>query len=332
MTNNYKHPYKSFDEQIAILKSRGIVINDYKFAKNTLMTFPYYSLVNGYKDMFLKQRKPDIYRSGTSFEMLYQVHWIDIQTSNAIFKYSLAVEERLKALVSNIVANIFSIDEDSYLDPKRYSHSRAQKGKLNDVINAIEESKQSNKIVQHYMDEESNVPPWIAAEAISFGSIMNWYSVLPLDLKKRVVNIFLKRLSTNGVIRIDDKLQFCKICLEQVYRFRNQSAHGNRTFKLQFEEKDTQKMRFLREFSIDYLYKVNNDVELKRNGLFSSIVSIMVLLDDDYLLSTLLDELEQIFSTYGNKSIFNGKTIYDLFEVDPNFLERLRSFEKSKFN
>ncbi len=118
MSKNFKHPYKSFDEQIAILKSRGVEINDYEFAKNALMTFPYYSIINGYKDMFLKQKEPDIYRTGTSFEMLYQVHWIDVQVSNIIFKYSLAVEERLKALVSNIVARNFSIDEEKYLDKK----------------------------------------------------------------------------------------------------------------------------------------------------------------------------------------------------------------------
>lgn len=331
MSKNFKHPYKSFDEQIAILKSRGVEINDYEFAKNALMTFPYYSIINGYKDMFLKQKEPDIYRTGTSFEMLYQVHWIDVQVSNIIFKYSLAVEERLKALVSNIVARNFSIDEEKYLDKRNYSKKRAQRGKISDFMNAIEDAKQSSKIAQHYIDEEGNLPPWIAAEVISFGSMVNWYSTLSINEKKEVVNIFLQRMPKHENVTTDDKLQFCKICLEQVYRFRNLSAHGNRTFKLRLKESDTQKIRFLEKFSISFLYKTKNGEELPRNGLFSIIVSIIVLLDDQYLISTMIDELESVVNTYGNQNLFNGKSIYDLFEVDKDFISRLQEFMNMKF-
>lgn len=331
MIKNFKHPYKSFDEQIAILKSRGVEINDYEFARNALMTFPYYSIINGYKDMFLKQKEPDVYRAGTSFEMLYQVHWIDIQVSNIIFKYSLAVEERLKALVSNIIARNFSIDEEKYLDKRNYSKARSQRGKIDDFMQAIEDAKQTSKIAQHYIKEESNLPPWIAAEIISFGSMVNWYSALSLNEKKEVVNLFLKKMPTNGLVKTEDKLQFCKICLEQVYRFRNLSAHGNRTFKLQLSETNTQKRRFLDKFSISFLYKANDEIDLPRNGLFSIIVSIVVLLDDQYLISNMIDELESIVNTYGNKNLFNGKSIYDLFEVDENFISRLQEFMDLKF-
>ncbi|MBD8085586.1 Abi family protein [Limosilactobacillus sp. c9Ua_26_M] len=331
MVKNFKHPYKTFDEQIAILKSRGIEINDYEFAKNALMTFPYYSIVNGYKDIFLKQKEPDIYRKGTSFEMLYQVHWIDIQVSNIIFKYSLAVEERLKALVSNIVAQNFSIEEEKYLDKRNYSKSKSQRGKINDFMQAIEDAKQSSKIARHYINEEGNLPPWIAAEVISFGSMVNWYSALSINEKKSVVSLFLSRMTKQGVVSTDDKLQFCKICLEQVYRFRNLSAHGNRTFKLQLSETDTQKIRFLENFSILFLYKAEKEITLPRNGLFSVIVSIMVLLDDQYLISTMIDELKLVVDTYGNKTLFNGKSIYDLFEVDKNFIIRLKRFMNMKF-
>lgn len=331
MNIRYKHPYKSFDDQIKLLEERGIEIGDYDFAKNALMTFPYYSIINGYKDMFLRAKEPDIYKKGTTFKMLYQVHWIDIQTSNIIFKYSLAVEERLKALVSNFVAATYSIEEASYLKETNYSRARSQRGKLSDVIEAIEEAKQTSQIAQHYIKKENNLPPWIAAEVISFGSMMNWYSILQQNLKKQVVNVFLGRLKPKGLVKTDDKFQFCKICLEQVYRFRNLSAHGNRTFKLNFEEKYTQKFRFLEEFSLDYLYKTNTNNVLARNSLFSVLVSIIVLLDDEYLISSMLDELRNIFAIYGTKPVFNGNSIYDLFEVDVDFITRLTKFMNEKF-
>lgn len=46
----------------------------------------------------------------------------------------------------------------------------------------------------------------------------------------------------------------------------------------------------------------------------------------------MIDELESIVNTYGNKNLFNGKSIYDLFEVDENFISRLKEFMNLKFS
>lgn len=50
MNIEYDKPFKSFDEQINILRSRGLIINDVENAKIILSTSTYYELINGYKN------------------------------------------------------------------------------------------------------------------------------------------------------------------------------------------------------------------------------------------------------------------------------------------
>lgn len=47
------HPFKSFEEQLSILEERGLAIDDYKLALDAMESFSYYTIVNGYKDLFL---------------------------------------------------------------------------------------------------------------------------------------------------------------------------------------------------------------------------------------------------------------------------------------
>lgn len=46
-------PFKTYDEQIDILKSRNLEIKDKSKAKDILSQINYYNLINGYKDPFL---------------------------------------------------------------------------------------------------------------------------------------------------------------------------------------------------------------------------------------------------------------------------------------
>ncbi|MEI0448117.1 hypothetical protein R4J03_13820 [Brachyspira intermedia] len=47
----YNKPPLSIDEQLSLLKKRGLIINNYEFAKNVLSNLNYYSL-SGYLYVF----------------------------------------------------------------------------------------------------------------------------------------------------------------------------------------------------------------------------------------------------------------------------------------
>ena len=50
-------PFKTIEEQIAILESRGLIIDSRETARRFLTRNNYYSLVNGYKEFFLDANK-----------------------------------------------------------------------------------------------------------------------------------------------------------------------------------------------------------------------------------------------------------------------------------
>lgn len=53
--------FKTIDEQIELLKSRGLTFENEKFAKNMLLQNNYYNIINGYKELFIKPNTKDIF-------------------------------------------------------------------------------------------------------------------------------------------------------------------------------------------------------------------------------------------------------------------------------
>lgn len=51
-TSKYSKPYLSYEEQLLLLKDRGIKIEDEKLALQQLETISYYSLINAYTPLF----------------------------------------------------------------------------------------------------------------------------------------------------------------------------------------------------------------------------------------------------------------------------------------
>ena len=49
---NPDKPFKTYDEQVSILKSRNVYIKNEEIVKQCLTDISYYSLINGYKDLF----------------------------------------------------------------------------------------------------------------------------------------------------------------------------------------------------------------------------------------------------------------------------------------
>ncbi|EGO8441344.1 Abi family protein, partial [Enterococcus faecalis] len=54
-----KKPFKTLDEQIIILRNRGLVISDDEVTKSILLRENYYNVINGYKDIFIDRESED---------------------------------------------------------------------------------------------------------------------------------------------------------------------------------------------------------------------------------------------------------------------------------
>ena len=110
--------FKTLDEQIDILKNKGLVIDDIDSAKSILLRENYFFL-SGYRHLFLDSDNRT-YLEGTNFRELYAMFTFDRQIRNIIFKNILIVENNLKSILAYIMSKNHGFKENNYLNPHNY--------------------------------------------------------------------------------------------------------------------------------------------------------------------------------------------------------------------
>ena len=87
--------FKTLDEQIDILKGKGLVIDDIEYTKNIILRENYFFLM-GYRHLFMSSDNPKLFLEGTTFKELYSLFYFDRQLRNIMFKNILIIENNTK--------------------------------------------------------------------------------------------------------------------------------------------------------------------------------------------------------------------------------------------
>lgn len=107
-------PFKTYDELIEILNSRGLVIitpEDKNYAKTVLAKEGYYNLINGYNKLFLDaSAEENKYLEGTTLQEIHALYQFDRVLRDIFFRYILRVETHIKNLIA-------------YYFPMQYGHN-----------------------------------------------------------------------------------------------------------------------------------------------------------------------------------------------------------------
>lgn len=230
-------PFRTVDQQIEILQSRGMAFGDPEGAKKFLLRENYYAVVNGYKDLFLEQKTSpddeDRYRDGTMFEEVRAIYLFDEALRDLCFKYILAAENHMRATLVYAFCELRG-GGDSYLDPANYCESRNYKPRgrytkdlirMLSTLQSINDNRMGKDYIKHYRDRYGSVPLWVASRCLTFGNMSAFYNLQRNDVQ----NASCKHLSSAcGVGSITNKQ------LRDVYRtlvpFRNTCAHGERLY------------------------------------------------------------------------------------------------------
>lgn len=95
--------YKSYRQQLNILRSRGMVIGKGSQGSRVMHILErenYYNIINGYKELFLAAKTTDtsdeIYKTGTTFDEVYALYNFDRELRNIYLKYLLKLENTFK--------------------------------------------------------------------------------------------------------------------------------------------------------------------------------------------------------------------------------------------
>ena len=164
--------FKTLDEQIDILRHKGLIIKDERYAKEVLLRENYFFLM-GYRHLFIKKDKQ--FKDNTTFEELYSLFLFDRHLRNIIFKYLLVIENNLKSIFSYQLSKKYGYKEKDYLKNNNFTTAPEKQAQLNDLLRKMKRQIRVNgsqhTATQHYASNYGYIPLWILVKVLSFGII-----------------------------------------------------------------------------------------------------------------------------------------------------------------
>ena len=100
--------FKSANELIEILTSKGVSINDESNVRYLIEKYSYYSIVNSYKWIF---KIGENYKDNASFEEIFAMYKFDKNLKIIILKYILEIEAVIKTKIANLFAENYGLEE-----------------------------------------------------------------------------------------------------------------------------------------------------------------------------------------------------------------------------
>ena len=189
----FEKEFKTLDEQVEILKGKGLTIKDEKYAKEVLLRENYFFL-NGYRHLFLKDGSNKNYKPGVRFEELYSLFLFDRTLRNISFKYLLVVENNLKSILSHVLSKKYGFKEKDYLKSKNFTKDQTRQKQVNDLLNKMKRQIRINgsqhSATEHYSSHYGYIPLWILVKVLSFGIVSELYSILVPEDQKEVAKIY----------------------------------------------------------------------------------------------------------------------------------------------
>lgn len=177
-------PAKTIEQQIEILKSRGLIIEDEQQAKKVLLSVNYYNFT-GYLYTY-RQSNGDY--SGITFNKAYRIYLCDKRIKSVILYAIEIVEHNLKTKIAYIMGNL--LGGTSYLAADNYVNQDEYR-KLVQLFQQAVYRNEKLEFVKHHLDEYGGVfPIWVAIELFTLGMVRNCYRNLKTSIQKRIAAEF----------------------------------------------------------------------------------------------------------------------------------------------
>lgn len=173
--------FKTLDEQLEILKGKGLIIDDIEYARNIILRENYFFLM-GYRHLFYKSDGSKTFRENTNFRELYALFTFDRQLRNIIFKNVLIIENNCKSIFSYVLSHKYGYKENDYLRPQNYVQSHDRQKQVNDLLRKMKRQIRINggqhDATKHYINNYGYIPLWVVVKVLSFGITSELYTIM----------------------------------------------------------------------------------------------------------------------------------------------------------
>lgn len=178
MTRTFNKPPLDYGQQIAHLRSEGMIIDDDGVAEYWLRHVSYYRLSAYW--LYFELPKGSVgprFPAGTRFDSVTELYDFDRELRRIVMRGTEHVEVALRGSWAYQLAH--QRGSHSYLQSALYRDKRqfrSSRSKLQDAV-----MRSSETYIDHYRrtyDSPKLPPVWMVAEMMSFGQLSRWYSNL----------------------------------------------------------------------------------------------------------------------------------------------------------
>lgn len=211
--------FKSYKEQLRLLKSKKMEIRDEDHAIAVLKNISYFALINGYKRPF--KDKNGNYLENTRFEDIEQLYLFDERLRIFMLEQLLSIERKVKSSISYHFSQQFR-DPNAYFNVNHFDYTGEKIEKVNELVSIFKDIHNDNKrsyIIHYKKNHGDNIPLWVLINAMTFGRISKMYSLLQESTQQKISEDF-KIASQKDMGQM----------LNMLTLFRNVCAHNERLY------------------------------------------------------------------------------------------------------
>lgn len=302
-----KKIFKTLDEQIEILRAKGLVINNDEYAKNVLLKENYF-FISGYRQVFFKPEKKE-FLDNTTFEELYCLFKYDRKLRNIFFKNLLIIENNIKSVFSYQLSKKYGYMEKDYLNVTNFDYTAENKRKINDLIKKVNRQVRVNgknhAATMHYINSYGYIPLWVTVKVISFGIICEMFSILKYEDKKEISDIY-------GI-----NPQLLELFLPILSNYRNLCAHED----ILFDRRSQKEIVDTKYHNLLTIPLINGEYIYGKDDLFAIVIILKYLLSNKEF-SLFITEISMISKELAEKlQVINIDKIYDVMGFPKNYME-----------
>ena len=216
--------FKTINEQIELLKSRGLSIPDETTAGSFLLRNNYYR-VSGYS---LTLRNHDVFYPKASFQNIMDIYLFDHEFRHLILHFLECIEVSLKSVYAYEFTKVYG--PTGYLDASHFTDAVQHSNTLQKIEEQKNKRHPHEAYLKHFMDDlGQDIPLWACVDLMTISDISFLYKISEEPIKKAVASHYGLTKNTGHLILGG--------FIHSMTIIRNLCAHGSRLFNRLFEQK-----------------------------------------------------------------------------------------------
>ncbi len=263
-------PSMTIDEQVANLKSIGLIVEDEDYAKKILNDISYFRLIKAYS-LNLKTKNGS-YGDKVTFEQIVELYLFNANFRQIIFPQIEKIEINVRCRIANYFAEQYGVL--GYLEADNFINSEYHQTFLGDTEEEIGRNAKA-PFVKNFQEnyEGGNLPIYALVEVFSFGTLSKFYKNMKNPDKKAVAKSF-------GI-----GYTYFESWLESISYVRNICAHYGRLYNAKLSK-------------TPILYKEYSQEGIGNNRIFGVLLCLKHLLKSDSHWKLFVQEVELLFEKY----------------------------------